>query len=60
MNISTDLNKSSIRQRGRPRLGHQQISFQLPPEMIQKLKDMAVSQGIKTSTLLQRILSGAL
>jgi predicted DNA-binding protein len=45
---------------GRPRLGNQQISFQLPPEMIKRLKAMAAQQGIKKSTLIQRILREAL
>jgi predicted DNA-binding protein len=48
------------RSRGRPKLGNQQISFQLPLEMIQRLKEMAAKQGIKKSTLLQRILRQAL
>jgi predicted DNA-binding protein len=48
------------KRKGRPRLGNQQISFQLPPEMIQRLKAMAAKQGIKKSTLLQRILRQAL
>jgi predicted DNA-binding protein len=48
------------RSRGRPKLGNKQISFQLPLEMIQRLKEMAAEQGIKKSTLLQRILRQAL
>lgn len=45
---------------GRPRLGNKQISFQLPPEMIQRLEEMAAKEGIKKSSLLQRILAKAL
>jgi predicted DNA binding CopG/RHH family protein len=57
MNMSTE---QIQRRPGRPRLGNQQISFQLPREMIKKLKEMAAEQGIKTSTLVQRILREAL
>jgi predicted DNA binding CopG/RHH family protein len=59
-NLKRKMEIEQRRSRGRPKLGNQQISFQLPPEMIQRLKEMAAKQGIKKSTLLQRILCQAL